>query len=80
MQQCVQQHELFVPFLKTIKLMMVLLYLKFLSHLCRKVCFSNLILLRNFLRFILEYSEKIPYVKEAPVEQEAKPATAAKKK
>jgi hypothetical protein len=28
----------------------------------------------------LEYSEKIPFVKDAPVEQEAKTTTAAKKK
>ena len=30
--------------------------------------------------FSVEYSEKIPFVKEAPVEQEAKPAAATTKK
>jgi hypothetical protein len=30
--------------------------------------------------YFLEYSEKIPFVKEALVEQESKPTTGAKKK
>jgi hypothetical protein len=81
MQQCAQQHVLFALFLKTIKLMMVFSYLKFLSHLCLRVClfdFEILFSINNF--FILEYAEKIPFVKEAPAEQESKATAAAKKK
>jgi hypothetical protein len=40
----------------------------------------NFIISANFRYFILEYSEKIPFVKEASVEQESKPNTGAKKK
>ena len=32
------------------------------------------------LFLVVEYAEKIPFVKEAPADQEAKPAAAAKKK
>ncbi len=43
---------------------------------------SLLLLILLFFKrnFILEYSEKIPFVKEASVEQEAKSTTGAKKK
>lgn len=80
MQQCVQQHEPFVPFLKITKQMMVSLYLKFFDHWCRKVCLVDCDGNDGDFFFLLEYSEKIPFVKEAPVEQESKAAASAKKK
>lgn len=81
MQLCVQQHELFVLFWKIIKLMMEFSSLKYLSHLCQRVRSIRLnYSLKLVLLGFLEYSDKIPFVKEAPVEQESKPSTGAKNK
>ena len=78
MPRCVQRLVRSVLFLKTIKLRMEFSFLMCSNNGCRKVGLLPLEIDLLMLFFLLvEYSEKIPFVKEAPVEQEAKPAAAA---